>query len=103
MNNLVPWSFKNYFVKVADTHRYSTRAAGGLFRQYARTNYRKFAIGNLERHTYCYTSTKNITPIYFILEGFYKQKSSRFACHFINNSLIQKFIIILYVCIIIIN
>src|SRR6218665_4148944 len=45
MNNLVPGSFKNYFVKVADTHRYNTRAAGGLFRQYARTNYRKFAIG----------------------------------------------------------
>ena len=47
MNNLEPVSFKNYFVKVADTHtcRYNTRAAGGLFRQYARTNYRKFAIG----------------------------------------------------------
>src|SRR6218665_1220960 len=45
MNNLLPKSFVNYFVKTADTHKYNTRAAGGWSAQYARTNYRKFALG----------------------------------------------------------
>ena len=47
MNNLLPKSFVNYFVKAADTHKYNrpTMAAGGLSAQYARTNYRKFALG----------------------------------------------------------
>src|SRR6218665_3704658 len=90
MNNLLPKSFVNYFVKTAllvlcllgrfkcltspflsllslffqlsisfhhhpvqhhlswsssDTHKYNTRAGGGLSAQYARTNYRKFALG----------------------------------------------------------
>ena len=45
MNKLLPKSFVNYFVKTADTPKYSTRAVGGLSAQYARTNYRKFALG----------------------------------------------------------
>ena len=45
MNNLLPKSFVNNFVKTADTHKYNTRAAGSLSAQYARTNYRKFALG----------------------------------------------------------
>ena len=38
MNNLLPKSFKNYFVRTPDTHTYNTRAAGGLSAQYTRTN-----------------------------------------------------------------
>ena len=44
INSLLPKSFENYVVKTAHTHRYNTRAAVGLSAQYARTNYRKFAL-----------------------------------------------------------
>ena len=47
MNNLLPKSFVNYYAKTADrpTHKYNTRIAGDLSAQYARTNYRKLALG----------------------------------------------------------
>src|SRR6218665_3783637 len=35
MNNLLPKSFVNYFVKTTDTHKYITRAEGDFSEQYA--------------------------------------------------------------------
>jgi len=72
MNNLLPKSFVNYFVKAADTHKYNTRAAGGLSAQYARTNYRKFALGCMECHTSCLTNPSTFMLVHFFLESSYK-------------------------------
>lgn len=44
INNLLPHSSGRYFVRIGDLHGYNTRAAGGLFKYYARTNYRQFSI-----------------------------------------------------------
>jgi len=44
VNNLLPESFLNYFIKTVDIHGHYTRSSGGLCVSYARTNYRRFSM-----------------------------------------------------------
>ena len=44
MSGKLPIACKDFVVRVEDSHGYSTRATGGMVRQYARKNYRQYAV-----------------------------------------------------------